>query len=488
MTIHYVNVKNSAQARQRTKNVKQGNWIQIIKSVYTDDLVTPLQQQAASAIVKIIGHAYPALVISHRSAIEFRPHNNCLYVTGLRNRKRDIQGIKLIEIIGPAFLAEFDQYFMGTRVSSTERMLLENLQVSRGLEKSLGQVWVEGWLENTLGRKGEDELNRIRDRARKIVKITAWKKELAKLENIIGILLGSHKGKLLNKQAIVRSQGEPYDGQRVELFSQFTLYLKQCQFVHRQRQSNDVIAFENAAFWDAYFSNYIEGTRFPVEEAEDIIFNRKVNASRHEDSHNIIRSYDLLSSKKEMATLPKSADDFLDLLVRRHRYFMAESFEKKPGEFKKENNVAGNTVFVEPDRVEGTLANAFQHYLVLDCPVKKSMYIMFVVTEVHPFIDGNGRIARTMLNAELLSAELERIIIPSCFREDYLLGLRSITKNKNFNAYCRMLDRAQHFTANFDYLDIEKTKQKFSELGVFEESRDARLPELTYRKNMSLIP
>ncbi|GAI76162.1 unnamed protein product, partial [marine sediment metagenome] len=28
--------------------------------------------------------------------------------------------------------------------------------------------------------------------------------------------------------------------------------------------------------------------------------------------------------------------------------------------------------------------------------------IMFVISEIHPFLDGNGRIARVMMNAELV--------------------------------------------------------------------------------------
>jgi len=31
--------------------------------------------------------------------------------------------------------------------------------------------------------------------------------------------------------------------------------------------------------------------------------------------------------------------------------------------------------------------------------------MMFLVSEVHPFLDGNGRIARVMMNAELILAE-----------------------------------------------------------------------------------
>lgn len=487
MTIYYIDSKNSKLTRLRTERVKQGAWLMLTKGVYTDDLETPLSQQVASSIVKIIGERYPELVISHRSAFEYRVYEQCIYVTGSRSRTREIQGIKIIEMPGPAFMSEYDQDIMGTHVSGAERMLLENLEISRGLNKSLGQVWVEEWLENSMGRLGEAELNQIRDKAKKVALIGGWDREFKKLDSLIGTLLGSHKGQLLSSRAMARSHGEPFDQQRIELFSQFSTYLKQCEFIHRKEQSEDIIAFENTAFWDAYFSNYIEGTQFPVEEAEDIIFNRNINESRHADSHNVIRSYDLLADKKEMNHLPNNVDELFDILVTRHRYFMAESPEKKPGEFKAENNVAGNTVFVDWDRVEGTLSKAFQFYRLLDCPVKKALFIMFLVAEIHPFIDGNGRVARMMMNAELISAGLERILIPTCYRDDYLSGLRSITRNNNFNSYCRMLDRAHHFTASFNYLNLEKVSQEFKELKVFDEGNEGRLPELNYRKNMSVI-
>ena len=36
----------------------------------------------------------------------------------------------------------------------------------------------------------------------------------------------------------------------------------------------------------------------------------------------------------------------------------------------------------------------------LDDPIARAIYMMFLVSEVHPFDDGNGRMARIMMNAE----------------------------------------------------------------------------------------
>jgi fido (protein-threonine AMPylation protein) len=40
--------------------------------------------------------------------------------------------------------------------------------------------------------------------------------------------------------------------------------------------------------------------------------------------------------------------------------------------------------------------------------------MMFLISEVHPFADGNGRIARIMMNAELVAAGEERISAGLC--------------------------------------------------------------------------
>src|SRR5438552_10661177 len=42
--------------------------------------------------------------------------------------------------------------------------------------------------------------------------------------------------------------------------------------------------FRSKAFFEAYFSNYIEGTTFEIEEAERIVFDRAVPPTRPKDA------------------------------------------------------------------------------------------------------------------------------------------------------------------------------------------------------------
>src|SRR5258706_6387317 len=47
-----------------------------------------------------------------------------------------------------------------------------------------------------------------------------------------------------------------------------------------------------------------------------------------------------------------------------------------------------------------------------------------------------------------------RILIPTAFREDYLLALRALSRERNPRPLLRMLDRAQSFSAAIDFSEL----------------------------------
>ena len=53
-----------------------------------------------------------------------------------------------------------------------------------------------------------------------------------------------------------------------------------------------------------------------------------------------------------------------------------------------------------------------------------------------------------MMNAELDSKGLSKIIIPTVYREDYMGALKKLTKQRDADAYIRMLFRAWEFSSH----------------------------------------
>jgi Fic family protein len=152
---------------------------------------------------------------------------------------------------------------------------------------------------------------------------------------------------------------------------------------------------------------------------------------------------------------------------------MAGRPEKQPGVFKTQANRVGNVQFVVPDLVEGTLREAFHFYNRLAYPFARAVFMMFLVTEVHPFDDGNGRLARVMMNAELFTAHEQRIIIPQVYRNNYLMGLRALTVNQRPDALIRMLDFAQRYTRSIDFSTFETARTMLEETNAFTDPVEA---------------
>jgi len=221
------------------------------------------------------------------------------------------------------------------------------------------------------------------------------------------------------------------------------------------------------AFFESYFSNYIEGTTFTVEEASAIIFDGKMIPMRNEDSHDVLGTFKAIMEQPFRSLPPKNADDFLVWLSQCNQLILSSRPDKNPGQWKEQSNQAGNTIFVHPELVKGTLQEGFKRVALLDDPFARALMAMFIVTEVHPFMDGNGRTARLTMNAYLTQANASRIIIPTGYREDYLLPLKALSQNNDPTPFIRSMSRAWYWTAGFNYFDFDKLWEKMKLSNAF---------------------
>ena len=101
---------------------------------------------------------------------------------------------------------------------------------------------------------------------------------------------------------------------------------------------------------------------------------------------------------------------------------------------------------------------------------------MIVVTEVHPFEDGNGRVARVMMNAELSAIGAARIVIPSVYRNEYLAGLRRASMTDgDLTAYVRVMTHAWRWTAAIPWSDTAATEGHPIATNALLDSTDAEI-------------
>jgi DNA-binding transcriptional regulator/RsmH inhibitor MraZ len=94
---------------------------------------------------------------------------------------------------------------------------------------------------------------------------------------------------------------------------------------------------------------------------------------------------------------------------------------------------------------------------------------MFLVSEVHPFDDGNGRVARVMMNAELVAGAQARIVVPTVFRDDYLDGLRMLTRQDQPGVLIKALRYAHDYTAQTPWSTLDAARQTLEATHAFNE-------------------
>lgn len=469
---------NAQESRRISRRVKAGELRLLRPRVYTSNFKDESAQIVRRNLALILGQLYPDALISHRSALEGGTlAGPDIYLSYLYTKKIAWPGFTVHLLAGPKPL-ESDRPHLGKlRLSSRPRALLENMQPSRGAKgKCLPKTAIEEILEKICRLHGEDELNRLRDEARAIAKVLDMTAEFTALNQYFSAILGTGDAKSLSSPSSrARAAQTPYDPDRIELFTKLAGALNAEVLPRLAEPALSTDGWRNRAFFEAYFSNYIEGTEFEVEEAREIVFQQKIPEARPKDAHDIIGTFELIEDHAEAKRVADSYDDLIELLLRRHTVLMSARPEEGPGQFKDKPNRAGSTHFVEPNLVRGTLKQGFDISRSLAEGFARALYVMFLVAEVHPFKDGNGRVARIFLNAELTHTGLSRIIVPTVLRDDYILALKGLTHNALTEPFIRVMAKAQEFTASVDYADFDAGVRELERRNAFRESEEARL-------------
>jgi fido (protein-threonine AMPylation protein) len=454
------------------KALRAGKLRKLASRLYTRDLKTTPEEIVRRHLWPIVAGYFPNAVIADRTALEGMPAKDGSVFLVSQDSQSDIHlpGFILRPRRG-APSQPSDLPHMGVvHMSSRARALLDNFVASRSrgtVPRTLSRNELETYVDTLARRSGDDELNRLRDQARRLAPVIGREREFAALDQMIGALLGTQSDHLRTAAARARRRGLPFDPVRVDLFEMLRVELHRTPPRARPEAPNDGTTLP---FFEAYFSNFIEGTEFPLEEAAAIVFENRIPDARPQDAHDVLGTYSIVANADGLARRPTTFEEFERILKQRHRTMMEARPDKLPGQYKSEANRFGNTHFVSPDLVRGTLAQGFTTYQSLETAFQRAVFMMFLTAEVHPFVDGNGRMARIMMNADLVAAGEQRIIIPTVYRGDYLSALRALSNGTSAEPLVRMLDFAQRFSLAIDWTDIGRAEAELAAVDAFMDS------------------
>lgn len=459
---------------------KAGRALRLGPGIYASRVSVPPEETVRRNWAQILSHELPGAIITDRSARRSGPVDGILTVVHTRKRPLDLPGLAIMPRPGAPMLPG-DTPMLSVGLASRARAMLENLW-GRSRDRYLSPAEVETWLADILVNEGSSNLLHVREEAHRLAPLGGWVKELRTLDAMIGAALSTRPADILSTEAHrAHAAGVPYDHHRLGLFEGLAHALIDTPPEPLPLLAQDAGRRLMLPFYEAYFSNFIEGTEFTLDEAVAIVFNEVVPSNRPQDAHDIIGTYRIVADEREMARVPESADDLVRLLKARHRSLMEARPDRRHGQFKERPNQAGSSLFVAPHLVEPTLRRGFDAGAGLIDPFARAVYLGFIVSEVHPFDDGNGRIARIIMNSELSRASEARIIIPTVYRNNYLSAMKAATHNANFDSLIATLRFAQRYTARIDFSSRATAEADLAQTNALRDANEADLAGVRLR-------
>jgi len=250
-------------------------WYRLATGVYTTDTSSAPERVVRREWRTIAGRLFPDATISDRSARTAGPVNGTLYLVYPHNdRVLILPGLTVSLRRGAAPQPGDIPLPGGLHQASLVRALAENaipqgLGTVRSRVGSLAANSVNGSSES-LDMAGADELGQVRDQVRTQAPLLGVSAEDAgDLDNLIGAALGTRPVSGLPAVTSTTCARHSYDAERIERCDVLVVALQSAA-----PQNHPAAPLEPSIlpFYEAYFSNYIEGTEFTVEEAEDIVY------------------------------------------------------------------------------------------------------------------------------------------------------------------------------------------------------------------------
>lgn len=162
-----------------------------------------------------------------------------------------------------------------------------------------------------------------------------------------------------------------------------------------------------------YNSNAIEGNTLSLRETTEILETGMIYLEKRRDAQEVLNLRNAIRKVEEFGSIPGSAHD-LNHLLAVHRFVLSDIRDDAAGCFRSVDVMLRGAKYQPPAASEvSRLMDEFVAALRttnLDA-VPKATWVHWALARIHPFLDGNGRVARLWQDLVLFQGQLTAAII-----------------------------------------------------------------------------
>lgn len=207
-----------------------------------------------------------------------------------------------------------------------------------------------------------------------------------------------------------------------------------------------------------YTSNAIEGNALTETETKIVLEEGITIGGKQLKDH--LEALGHSDAYEHMYALAKRTDirekDIRDL----HKLFYMRIDAKRAGKYRKEQVFITGTDFIPPTAAQvpplmQALIKETDELKTTLHPVAYAALLHLKLVTIHPFIDGNGRTARLIMNVALLQAGYPITIIPAIARVNYIQSIQKAHTTKDASPFIDFI-ASMAYESTSEYLRLVK--------------------------------
>ncbi len=206
-----------------------------------------------------------------------------------------------------------------------------------------------------------------------------------------------------------------------------------------------------------YNSNAIEGNTLTLIETKVVLEGITIGGKRLSEHLEVINHKDAIIYVEEIV---KNEEDLTEWQIKNiHRLVLKGIDDANAGQYRKQNVIISGAKHIPPDYlVSNDEMNRFiEWYTSKDAremhPIERAARVHGEFVKIHPFIDGNGRTARLLLNFELMKSGYPPIVIQNEERMKYYAALDKAHITGDYGDFISIVEKEVENSLNI-YLNL----------------------------------
>jgi Fic family protein len=204
-----------------------------------------------------------------------------------------------------------------------------------------------------------------------------------------------------------------------------------------------------------YHSNAIEGNTLTLKETKVVLEGITIGGKSMREHFEVINHKEAIDYVEAMVQNQNSLSEWQIKSI--HQLVLKNIDSDNAGQYRQQNVVIAGAEHLPPNyfKVPEAMADLIRQYQTHANlhPVELAARLHVDFVGIHPFVDGNGRTSRLLMNFELMRHGYLPIIIPVEQRLSYYEALDSAHTDKNYDLFIDLVSQLEQSTLQ-RYLQI----------------------------------